>query len=75
MRSEGYNGCLVCMYVCMYVCLYVCMCVCLSVRTCYSGSTRNRPFPARPNYQSVGGVITSGMYWGKKGDVMLRVYT
>ena len=25
--------------------------------------------------QSVGGVITSVTYWGKKSDVMLRVYT
>ena len=25
--------------------------------------------------QSLGGVITSGTYWAKKSDVMLRVYT
>ena len=38
----------------------------------------NRPFPARGKYrriQSVGGVITSVTHWGKKSDVMLRVYT
>ena len=44
-------------------------------RSCGQYSVTNRLFPARPNYQSVGGVITSGVYWGKKGDVMLRVYT
>ena len=32
----------------------------------------NGLFPARANYQSVGGVITSVTYWGKKGEVMLR---
>ena len=38
----------------------------------------NRPFQQEENMrriQSVGGVITSGTYWGKKSDIMLRVYT
>ena len=40
MRREGYSSCLVC--VCVCVCLSVGMYVCMSVRTRYSGSTRNR---------------------------------
>ena len=39
MRREGYSSCLVCLSVCMYVCI--------SVRTHYSGSTRNYKYNER----------------------------
>ena len=35
----------------------------------------NRLSPARGNYQSVGGVISSATCLGKKLDVLLHVYT
>ena len=47
MRREGYSCCLVCVCVCVCVCVSVCMYVCMSVRTRYSGSTRNYKYNER----------------------------
>ena len=34
----------------------------------------NRPFPVRPNYYAVGGVITSVTHWGKKCDAFIHKF-